>query len=101
MKKALTLVLALLLCLSALPGMASGSDSIKLTIWIPKGEDSVYYSDYSLNPAMQYLQTLTWEGGVKISMEFFVPISGEEKNSFNTYLSTGEYCGMMNLAYSD
>ena len=100
MKKSIAMILAFILLLGILPA-AADEDVVRLTVWMPKGEDSVYYADYSLNPVIQYVRTKTWSDGRKVELEFFVPISGEEKNSFNTYLSTGQYCGMMNLSYSD
>ncbi len=100
MKRLIACILALSMLVGGYGALAD-SDTVGFSVWIPKGEDSVYYASYDQNPVMQYLESIEWSTGRKVDFEFFVPISGEEKNNFNTYLSTGEYCDMMNIAYCD
>ena len=58
MKKSIAMILAFILLLGILPA-AADEDVVRLTVWMPKGEDSVYYADYSLNPVIQYVRTKT------------------------------------------
>ncbi len=70
--------------------------------WIPEGADSSYYADYSQNPGVSYALAKKWgEEGSTLGFDFIVPVSGEERNNFNTLLSTGDYADVMTLTYYD
>ncbi|MCR5761303.1 MAG: hypothetical protein K6F82_04850 [Sphaerochaetaceae bacterium] len=37
-------------------------DTLNLTWWISRGEDSTYYMSYEENPAIKYIETLEFNG---------------------------------------
>ncbi len=74
-------------------------ETIEVTWWIPRGEDSTYYMSYEDNPAVKYLETLTFNGK-KVDLKFVIPISGSERDNFNTLLMTEDYCKIFDMSYS-
>ena len=105
-------LIALLICMSMIFSFVgcsskdSGSNSdggngasadTKFSWWIYQG-DSSYYSDYRDNPVVNYLLSKTWGAeNKKMDLEFMIPVSGAEKDNFNTLLATGEYPDIMDL----
>ncbi len=73
--------------------------TVKISFWIPKGEDSSYYESYNDNPVVKYLETLTYNGN-RIDLDFIAPVAGAELDNFNTLLATEEYTGIMDMSYS-
>ena len=114
--KKLQKVLALIICLSMVfsfsgcssGGNDSGSDNdggndsgsskdTNYSWWIYQGE-SAYYDNYRDNPVVNYMLTKTWGPENKtMDLEFQIPVSGSEKDNFNTLLATGEYPDLMDL----
>lgn len=113
MKKRMALVLCLMMLLTLIAGCSGGTsnkpaetdstaaplETVKISYWIPVGEDSTYYLSYEENPAVKYLETLDF-GGKRIDLKFTVPITGKELDNFNTLLMTDEYCGLMDMGSS-
>lgn len=80
-------------------GAGGNGDAVKITWWIPVGEDSTYYLSYEDNPAVKYLETLEFNGR-KVDLNFSVPVSGKELENFNTLLMTDEYSDLMDMSFS-
>lgn len=103
--KRFALALCLLLLFTAVLGCSgdnseSSADTLKLSWWIPAGEDSSYYSTYEENPCMKYIeQTMTFNGK-KVDLTFLVPAAGAELDNFNTLLATEEYAHILDLSRS-
>ena len=103
MKKAIVLILMTLLIITFAfangdDEKGSSSDTLNLTWWISRGEDSTYYMSYDENPGVKYLETLDF-GGKKIDFKFMVPVSGSERDNFNTLLMTEEYAKVFDMSY--
>ena len=109
MKRAISLILCTLMLLSALlmlgcggeasEGGSDGSAPLKVTWWIPVGEDSTYYDSYEQNPVVRYFETMEFNGR-KLDFSFMVPISGSELDNFNTLLATEDYAMIMDMSRS-
>ena len=103
MKKALALVLAVLLTFSLVAcnkdGGGSG-DALEVTWWIGVGEDATYYPSYDENPVVKYLETKEFNGR-KIDLKYVTPVAGAELDNFNTLLATEEYTDIMDMAFSN
>lgn len=102
----LVLLLAVLLFMVGCGGAAETADTgsnngkpVKITYWIPKGEDSSYYDSYDENPVVKYLETLTYNGNT-VDLHFLTPVAGSELDNFNTLLATEEYADLMDMSYS-
>ena len=100
------LLLAVLLLTVACAGETAqtGTESdnvktVKISYWIPKGEDSSYYDSYDENPVVKYLETLTYNEN-RIDLHFLTPVAGSELDNFNTLLATEEYADIMDMSYS-
>ena len=76
----------------------SSDDVVEISWWISRGEDSTYYMSYDDNPAIRYLETLEFNGK-KVDLHFLVPVSGSERDNFNTLLMTEEYAKIFDMAY--
>lgn len=106
MKKTLSVLLAILLlvCLVSCGGDSDGSKksskkgTVEISWWIPRGEDSTYYMSYDDNPAVKYLETMEFNGK-NIDIKFVIPISGAERDNFNTLLMTEDYCKIFDMSY--
>ncbi len=103
MKRTLLSALALLFAAMLLvscggSGSSAKSDAVEVTWWISRGEDSTYYMSYDDNPAIKYLETLDFNGK-KIDFKFMVPVSGSERDNFNTLLMTEEYAKIFDMSY--
>lgn len=108
MKRAFSLILCALMLFSTLlligcggsnGGSEASGDALKLTWWIPVGEDSTYYDSYEQNPVVKYFETKEFNGR-KIKFSFQVPISGAELDNFNTLLATEDYSMIMDMSRS-
>ncbi len=85
MKKAIVLIfMALLIVTFAFANgdeeKGSSSDTLDLTWWISRGEDSTYYMSYEDNPGIKYIESLEFNGQ-KVKFDFFVPVSGSEREN--------------------
>jgi len=76
----------------------SSSDTVQITWWIPRGEDSTYYMSYDENPAVRYLETMQFNGH-NIDLTFTVPISGSERDNFNTLMMTEDYKKVFDMSF--
>lgn len=103
MKKAIFTVLLAVLLVSFVfangdDENASSSDTVQITWWIPRGEDSTYYMSYDENPAVRYLETMQFNGH-NIDLTFTVPISGSERDNFNTLMMTEDYKKVFDMSF--
>jgi len=90
------LVMMSSLLLSGCAGGKTESGAVAYGIWLLNGEDSSYYATYDKNPSIEYILTKKWgPENKKIELEFFIPVSGQQADNFNTLLSTGDYPDMM------
>ncbi len=114
MKRYLSILIGVLMLLTLLIGCSSQGNTgdrdqnqpsgaeqkpLEISWWIPTGEDATYYSSYEENPAVRYLESLTYQGK-KIKLRFTVPIAGAEAENFNTLLATESYDDIMTMTYS-
>ncbi len=77
-------------------GGGDDKGTIKYGFWLIQGEDSAYIDSYEKNPVIEYLMTKTWGPENKtVDLEFFIPVSGQQADNFNTLLATGDYPDMM------
>lgn len=103
-KRIVAFLLISVMLLSILGGCGGGKetgpdDVTKISYWLPVGEDSTYYMSYEDNPAVKYLETLEFNGK-KVDLSFVIPISGSERDNFNTLLATDEYTHIMDMSFS-
>jgi len=77
-------------------GGNSNGDTVSYGIWLLLGEDTSYYDTYDKNPSIEYLLGKTWgPDNKKVDLEFFIPVTGQQADNFNTLLSTGDYPDVM------
>ena len=102
MKKALALILAVLLTFSLVACNKEGGsgDTLEITWWLGVGEDATYYPSYDENPVVKYLETKEFNGQ-KIDLKYVTPVAGAELDNFNTLLATEEYTDIMDMAFSN
>ena len=106
MKKLVAILLSMLLILSLIScnkgevksGEEAKTETVEVTWWISRGEDSTYYMSYDDNPAVKYLETLDFNGK-KVDLKFLVPVTGTERDNFNTLLMTEEYAKIFDMSY--
>ena len=102
MKKAVFAVLIVLamVCLVSCgeSGKKSAKDTLEITWWIPKAEDSTYYMSYEENPGVRQLETMEFNGH-KVNLKFTVPISGSERDNFNTLMMTEDYKMLFDMSF--
>ena len=106
MKKLVAILLSMLLILSLFScnkgevksGEEAKTETVEVTWWISRGEDSTYYMSYDDNPAVKYLETLDFNGK-KVDLKFLVPVTGAERDNFNTLLMTEEYAKIFDMSY--
>ncbi|MCR4676022.1 MAG: hypothetical protein K5634_02190 [Sphaerochaetaceae bacterium] len=95
----LLIVLAALVCfVSCGGGSSKSSETVEVSWWIPKGEDSTYYMSYDENPAIRFLETKEYNGK-KVDIKFQIPISGSERDNFNTLIMTEDYPKIFDMSY--
>lgn len=95
---AIALIAIMLFGLTACVGESGNGDTHNITYWIPKGEDASYYAEYEENPVIKYITSNKEFNGKKISFDFFVAPPGSEADDFSTLISTGSYCGVMDMS---
>ena len=106
MKKLVAILLSMFLILSLIScnkgetksGEEAKTETVEVTWWISRGEDSTYYMSYDDNPAVKYLETLDFNGK-KVDLKFLVPVTGAERDNFNTLLMTEEYAKIFDMSY--
>ena len=110
-----SLILTGTIALSLLTGCGSqggggSKDELSFKWWIPQTDAyGIYYNSYEENVAVQWLNNQYWDAengglaeegkGKQVSLTFQVPISGSEKDNFNTMVATGEYPEILDLNY--
>ena len=89
-----------MICLVSCSGSdkKSAKDTVEITWWIPKAEDSTYYMSYEENPGVRQLETMEFNGH-KVSLKFTVPISGSERDNFNTLMMTEDYKMIFDMSF--
>lgn len=75
----------------------SDPDTISVSYWIPKGEDSSYYEEYEENPVIQYIEDNYEFNGKKLDIDFYSAPPGSEADNFNTLLGTGDYSDILDM----
>ena len=111
MRKRRILVVSLLIfCFISLMLFTACGNSIKssdsdgvvtFSWWNANGEDSIYYSDYSENPVINYLtEYKTWgPNETKIAFDFHIPPSGTQLDNVVTMIATGDYTDIIDMSY--
>ncbi len=93
---AIIIALTAITLLTGCADKTQDSNTASYGIWLLNGEDSSYYATYDQNPSIEYLLTKKWGPEDKsIELDFFIPVSGQQADNFNTLLSTGDYPDMM------
>ncbi len=85
---------------TACGGSGKADDAHTYSVWLYNAQDSSYYTDYSENPALQYLLGKEWNGE-KINLEFLVPPLGSQQNNFETMMTSGDFPTMMMNTVAD
>lgn len=103
LKRFLVLILSIIILFSFVScnkedAKVKEEEPLEITWWISRGEDSTYYMSYEDNPVIKYLESLEWNGR-KVKFKFLVPVSGAERDNFNTLLMTEEYAMLMDMSY--
>lgn len=112
-KRISCMLLSLLLLLPILVGCNSdkGGGDLSFTWWIPETDGrGTFYNNYEENVAVQWVNNQYWStqtgglgdksNGKKLTFSFQVPISGAERDNFNTMISTGDYPEIVDLSYA-
>lgn len=113
-RKILSVTLCAALCAgtaAGLTGCSSGGSEETFTWWIPKGDGyGVYYADYGESMAVQWINNQYWDAenhalgtegnGSKLTLTFTEPISGSEKDSLGTMISSGDYADLIDLIHA-
>lgn len=97
--------------LSGCGGKGSGGDSLSFSWWIPNDDGyGTFYDSYDKNPVVQWINNQYWseqvgglsdeKNGKQLHFTFQTPISGAERDNFNTMLSTGDYPELVDLSYT-
>lgn len=82
-------------------GESSGdADTVTITYWVPKGEDTSYYEKYEDNPMVKYIEDNYTFNDKKLHLEFYIAPPGSESDNFSTLIGTGDYCGVMDMSMS-
>lgn len=94
MSTLLVLVMVLMAACQCFPGaLADGAASY--TIWQRGTDNGGYYQTYDQNPVVSYIQE---KFGVK--WVFQTPAQGNETESFNTMIGTGDYTDVISTSYA-
>jgi len=111
MKRNIAIILILAMMLVILSACGDGSDNSadgfkteQFSYWLSVGESSFFYTQYQDNPVMQYIfNNMTFqnaEGGEsRIKINFDVPASGTEVDSYNLMISTDNLFDVMCLNF--
>lgn len=112
LKRLISMGLVLIMAVSLLSGCGSSGtkeSAQEFTMWI-YGDDGqgVYYSDYSENPTVQWLNAQYWDTenktigskdrGTQLKLSFRVPLKGSETENFNTMIATEDYPELISLS---
>ena len=86
---------------TACSGGGNSTTGATFTFWLGNGADTVYYPDYSQNPAVNYITTQkTWgPNDIKIDIEFQIPPAGSQLDSVVTMMGTGDYTDLVDMSY--
>lgn len=76
------------------------SDTLSVTMWIPRGEDSSCYESYNDNPIAKYIEENYTFNGKKIHVDYHMAPPGSEDDDFSTLLGTGDYCDILDMSKS-
>lgn len=88
--------------LSGCGGGGSASSDTTFTWWIYSGADSMYYSEYQENPAVQYTLRNGWgPDGKKIALEFWQPAAGKEADNYTTMIASGDLPDIIDATICD
>lgn len=79
-------------------GGSSGGDTVTITYWQARGEDSSFYEEYEDNPIVKYIENNYTFNGKKLHLDFFTAPPGSEADDFSTLLGTGDYCDVMDMS---
>lgn len=80
-------------------GNDSGSgDTVNITYWSPRGEDSSLYEQYEDNPIIKYIEENYKFNDKKLHFEFYIAPPGSEADNFSNLLGTGDYCDVMDMS---
>ena len=96
-KKLLAGILALMMALTMVGSALAEDDLSKhvtVTLWLFP-DDYTYYSNYSDNPVVQYLNEK-----FNMTLDFQIPPMGSEQDQFNLMIGTGEYTDFFEITYS-
>jgi hypothetical protein len=100
MKKMASLFLSFMLALVSFGGSVSlaenkvdFSEHKTFTIWL-MSDSFDFYSDYSENPAVQYINNK-----FNVTLQFQQPAAGTEQDSLSLMFGTGEYTDMVDMSY--
>ncbi len=77
---------------------SSDADTLHVTCWLPRGEDTSFYDTYNDNPIVKYLRENYTFDGKKVEVEYFVAPPGSESDDFANLLGTGDYCDIMDMS---
>jgi len=104
--RTLALVMALAMSLTSLlagcGGGGSASSDTTYTWWIYSGADSMYYSEYQENPAIQYTLQNGWgPENKKVALEFWQPAAGKEADNYTTMIASGDLPDIIDAVISD
>jgi len=99
-KKAMALLLALTLLVTALPltgcTQSGSSDDTTFTFWLYTAGDMGYYDSYNDNPSLKYALSKTYGPDDKqVNFEFWIPASGTAQDNFSTMLGSGDYADII------
>jgi len=97
----LLIVMLTVLGLSGCAGNPSAvnNNAVDYSMWIVSGEDSSFYPSYDKNPVIEYMLSKRYgPNDTKINLDFVVPVAGQQLDSYNTLLSTGDYPDMMDFS---
>lgn len=104
-------VIALLGLLSGCGGKSDSVDSLTFGWWIPENDArGTFYNSYDENPGVQWINNQYWSAqtgglsnekdGKQLHFSFQTPISGAERDNFNTMISTSDYPEIVDLSYA-
>ena len=99
-RASLSVLLAGTMALSAGCGSSggeAGGDTLQVSYWMPRGEDTSFYDTYNDNPIVKYVEDNYTFNGKKVEVEYVVAPPGSEKDDFSNLLGTGDYCDIMDM----
>lgn len=89
-------------CMMSLAACGSGDsgsgDTVTITYWSARGEDSSHYAEYEDNPVIKYIEDNYIFNDKKLHFEFYIAPPGSEADNFSNLLGTGDYCDVMDMS---